>query len=380
MPIMQQPEYKHQKTSTSNKLGDKKPRLTLQDLHTVIEIHKGTYNFTATHSLIKRNYINTKIYAEGGEKYAFFQSAEAEIDFVIKIYNETKSQTHNDMAYDQIVVSDDNCLKLEALLIKYFQKPYANVNSLALIQLDGVMNNFNNIMEKHETNPTQIDRLLRLTVYNLLPLPAAEQYLLEQLNDVNNSHLLTDAIANSCTESALILLKHISSSAIFKEYPHIENNALELAIAKGRHHSDSNKRSSLTLGYIIDEIFAIIKKEDLSYDLLRNIKNKYWSPLELALGHGDIESTTHILELCGLNAAVERQKEKNTYQESSEMMCGYTTDKQDPYKQELESEDDTNYHYDTYSFLKEIEWKVRTEQCKALMNSYRQPRNPIIAP
>lgn len=280
------------------------------------------------------------------------------------------------MAYDQIIISDDKCLKLETILAQYFQKPCAVLNCHALVQLDGVLTNFNNIMEKDETNPTPFDRLLRLATYNLLPLPAAEQFLLKQLNEINNSDLLIDTIDNSCTESALILLKHISPNTIFKEFPRVGNNALELAIAKGRHHFDSNKRSSLTLGFVIDTIFAIIKKEDLSFDLLRNIKNTYLSPLELALGHGDIESTTHILELCGLHAAVERQKEKHSYEETSEMMSGYTTYNRDSYKQDLESEDYTNYHFDTYSFLKENEWKNRTEQCLVLMNSYRQPRNP----
>lgn len=66
----------------------KKSRLTLQDLHTVIEIYQGTYNFSASHPEIKRNYINTKIYAKGGEKHAFFQPAETEMDLVTKIYNE----------------------------------------------------------------------------------------------------------------------------------------------------------------------------------------------------------------------------------------------------------------------------------------------------
>lgn len=377
---MQLPGQMNQQTSTANKLSDKKHRLTLQDLQTVIEIHQGTYNFSATHPHIKRNYLNTKIYAEGSEKHAFFQSAETEMDFVIKIYNETKSQAPNNISYVQIIVSDDNCLKLEALLIKFFQKPYAANNSLALIQLDGVMTNFNNIMGQDEENPTPFDKLLKLTIFNLLPLPAAEQYLLAQLNDVNNSDLLTDTIANSCTESALILLKHISSSAIFKEYPNIGNNALELAIAKGRQHSDSNKRSSLTLGYAIDAMFEIIKKEKLDFDLLRNIKSKYLSPLELALGHGDVESTTRILELCGIHAAIEGRKEKHDYEESSEMMSGYTCYKRDPFKQELESEDETHYHYDTYSFLKEKEWKIGTEQCFALIASYRSPKNPKISP
>ena len=384
---MLQPEEMREKISSSDKANDKKAQLTLQDLQTVIEIFQGTYNFSAAHPEIKCRYINNKkSYAESGEKIAFFQKVETEMQGVINIYLETKAQTQNDLPYDKILVSENNCCKLEALLIEYFQKPHAAHNCHALVQLDGVMTNFNNMMGKWARDNTPLGRLSMLAGMNLLPLPAAEKYLLEQLNDANNPDLFIKTIANSYVESALILLKHLSPSVIFKKDPQIANNALELAIAKGRHHFDSDKRSSLTLGCIIDTMFAIIKKENLDVELFHNIEGDNIPPIALAVSHGDVKSTTYLLELGVFKPETEQDAPGEAsgdippYEQMSAMISGYTICMIGPTKQELKSEDETCYHYDTYSLLIENEWKIRTEECKVLIDSYRHPRNSKVSP
>jgi hypothetical protein len=181
---MLQPEDMRKEISASDKVNSNKHQLTLQDLQTVIEIFQGSYNFSAVHPEIKCRYINNKkSYVEGGEKIAFFQKVETEMQGVINIYLEIKAQTQNDIPYDQILVSENNCHKLEALLIEYFQKSHAVHDCHALVQLDGVITNFNNIMGKWSRDNTPLGRLSTLACTNLLPLPAAEKYLLDHLND-----------------------------------------------------------------------------------------------------------------------------------------------------------------------------------------------------
>jgi hypothetical protein len=184
----------------------------------------------------------------------------------------------------------------------------------------------------------------------------------------------------------MILLKHLSPSIIFKKDPQLANNALELAIAKGRHHFDSDKRSSLTLGCIIDTMFAIIKKENLDVELFHNIEGNNIPPIALAVSHGDVKSTTYLLELGVIKPETEQDAPDEAsgdippYEQMSAMISGYTICMIGPTKQELKSEDETCYHYDTYSFLIENEWKIRTEECKALIESYRHPRNSKVSP
>lgn len=284
-------------SSTPERVSPIKHQLTLHDLQTVIEIFQGSYNFSATHPSIAHCYShNMKSFTTNGENIGFFQDAETDIEIVFTIFRETQLQLQNDKKSDQIFVSEINTLKLEDLLSKYFKKRNSSQRCYhALVQLDGVLTNFANY--HCDRDNTDIAKLCSLGLSNLLPLPAAEKYLTAHLAAINQSDILIKAVSNSCVESALIILKHISPNSIFNKDPQLGNNALELAIAKGRHHIDSDKTSSLPLGHVIDAIFAIVKKHNLNPELLHNVDKDNFPAIALALLHGDVASINQLLEL-----------------------------------------------------------------------------------
>lgn len=323
----------------------------------------------------------------GDKLTIFYRETETEMDAINAIFQETKAQAQVGISANQVFVSVENCRKIEVLLTEYFKNPNYNQKCFyALLQLDGVLMNFANF-GRSLGGSTHISKLRMLGSLNLLPLPAAERYLVKHLSAVNESDVLIKAVANSSVESALIILKYLSPQSIFNKDPEVGNHVLELAIAKGRYHVDTSELSSLNLGYVIDAIFTLIKKAgNLNTDLLFNNEDNRLPVYALAIIHGDIKSTEQFFELDNRKHTNESEETTEdaqdklpSYEDMSNAMCAYTTASRSV-ERLLKSEDDTHYHYDTYSCFKENEWIKKIKECVALVQAHKLNRNSKLSP
>jgi hypothetical protein len=269
-------------------------RITLRDLQIVLEIYHGKYSFAGVHPDIANCYMDVmKNPSDLGGFFLMFGERSVEIQLVAEICRVTQAEAAPNIAPELIVVSDENAHKLNEMLSKYRMFGLER-QGYALMQLDGVLTNFN--YTNKDSDHKDFLRFICLT--NMLPLPAAMQYFLDHIDELNQSNILVATVANSAVESALILINYLSPRSLFNKDKACGNTALELAIAKGRNHIDFavKKNSSLPIGKVIDAIISIAKRDKVTASMLHDDNGKLPQPIELALIQADLETVKQLMD------------------------------------------------------------------------------------
>jgi hypothetical protein len=140
------------------------------------------------------------------------------------------------------------------------------------------------------------------------------------------------AIANACIESSLFVLKHLKDSVDLtiqeiNEINPLLNNALMLAIAKGRQHTQVGGNSRITMSPLIDDLLA-----HPSAARAVNLKDSLnMTALHLAVLQGDIESVRILIKL-GADFAIRNYEGLTafdylnvTYKVAGEHLEGYSS-------------------------------------------------------
>ncbi len=205
------------------------------------------------------------------------------------------------------------------------------------------------------------------------------------------NQMIVASTANSCVESILFILAHLNNSVDLDiRTKYCANNALMIAIAKGRYHKDTVGESNLPLASVID---ALLDHDTLERSI--NTRDRLgMTALHLAVLQGDDITANQLVNL-GADLTIRDNKGKTaldylnvTYNEASEHLEGYVEGVKSRAEFLKDKADRDNYDKmcdlidkKIYTMPKQKKWELSRSRIRLLLTSDPdQQQRPLFSP